>query len=118
MSTPEISPLLPPSSSKRSVLIRLMGYPEDRAVQFNTEDLEPVPDWNKVLDRLESNPEEASIEQDNRYPIDHAIWIEDNPVEVDVIIRLLRVFPDGFTRQTYEIACDNPNTKPEVSVDK
>ena len=94
-----------------------MGHPEDRSIKLNTEE-EPVPDWDNVLNRLESNPEEACFKEDDKYPIDHALLFEKKPVSLDVVIRLLRVCPDGFTRQTYEVARENPNTKPEVSIGK
>jgi hypothetical protein len=122
-----------PVLKKRSRLLVLMGFPEDvnEDADEDAENKYKVLDdeeeeeeggggggrrakWNKVLNRLKSNPEEASICEDSRYPLDDALWVRSNPVPVGVVVRLIRTYPQAYTAQSYEIACNNPNTRPKV----
>ena len=103
----------PKEQAKRPVLLQLMGYsskvgyPDDEAENLN-------PHWEAVLNHLIENPSEASYKEDDEFPLDHALWVEYDPVPVDVVIRLLRAHPQALTQHTYEIALENPNSRPEV----
>lgn len=97
----EIQPVVPAVPvQKRSRLLILMGLPKivgDGAdkyeeVQLSGDDEDDEeddnkgrkPKWNKVLNCLKSNPKEASICDDSKYPLDDALWIQKNPVPVPV----------------------------------
>ena len=111
MSTEEENTTTPCPS--RPVLLKLMGYPT--GVNDNEYGQDEVkPDWEAVLEHLISNPAEASYVEDETYPLDDALWIENDPVPIDVIIRLLRINSKALTAATFEIANENPNTAPEV----
>lgn len=123
----EVQPVVPTSPvQKRSRLLILMGFPKnvgDGTVKYEEvesgddgeeDDKGRKPKWGKVMQRLKSNPEEASICENSKYPLDDALWIESHPVPVNVFIRLLRAFPQAFTEQTYSIACNNPHTRDRV----
>jgi hypothetical protein len=100
-------------SSERPMLVQHMGYPKEIGDDdYENEDIHPT--WRKVYNHLLSNPEEASIIEDGFYPLDDALWVRSNPVTLRVIIRMLRIFPEAFTRKTYEIAYHNPDTRPSV----
>ena len=111
--TPE-DPAVPASNApQRPALLKLMGYPH--AVDNNDYAQETItPDWDAVLDHLMQYPSEASYHEDGAYPLDDALWIEEEPVPSDVVIRLLRLFPNALSEQTFEIAGQNPNTSYEV----
>lgn len=99
--------------TRRPELLRLMGYPS--LIDDNEYDQETVaPDWEAVLEQLYVNPSEASYMEDGAYPLDDALWIESDPVPLDVVIRLLRINPAALSEKSYAIANDNPNTCPEV----
>jgi len=101
------------NAPQRPALLKLMGYPH--AVSNNDYAQENLtPDWDAVLDHLMNNPSEASYHEDGAYPLDDALWIEKEPVPSDVVIRLLRLFPNALTEKTFEIASQNPNTLHEV----
>jgi hypothetical protein len=101
------------TSTTTSTLLQLMGYPEQLGDgEFEHEDIRPR--WRKVLERLDSNPEEASINEDGFYPLDRALWIQSKPLHLDVAIRMLRICPEAFTSQTYDIAYENENTRHSV----
>jgi hypothetical protein len=101
------------NAPQRPALLKLMGYPH--AVNNNDYTQETLtPDWDAVLDHLMENPSEASYHEDGAYPLDDALWIEEEPVPSDVVIRLLRLFPNALSEQTFEIASQNPNTFHEV----
>lgn len=126
MEEPDIDLRVSPPVQKRSRLLVLMGFPNnvDGTDKYEVEDDGDDEEedgrkgrrakWRKVLNRLKSNPEEASICEGTHFPLDDALWVQTNPVPPDVFIRLLRTFPKAFTAQTYEIACNNPNTRPRV----
>lgn len=103
----------PKEETKRPVLLQLMGYSskagcqEDEAENLN-------PHWEAVLNHLIKNPSEASYNEDDEFSLDHALWVESDPVPVDVVIRLLRAHPQALTQHTFQIALENPNTRPEV----
>jgi hypothetical protein len=87
-----------------------MGHPKETGDDdYEKEDIHPT--WQEVYDRLRSNPEEVSIIEDGLYPIDYAL---SNPVTLRVIIRMLRICPEAFTSQTYDIAYENENTRHSV----
>jgi hypothetical protein len=112
-SKPDINNMKESMAKKRPTLLQLMGYPEE--VGDNDYECEEIkPKWNAVLNHLESNPEEVSTPEDEDYPLDDALWIKSKPVPVEVIIKMLRLCPEGFTSKSYEIACENPDTSPEV----
>ena len=102
---------------ERTQLVKLMGYPPYKR-DCNYEQADIRPDWDGVRERLMTHPDEAKIVEWDWFPLADALWIENDPLPIDILVRLIRVFPDGFTRQTFEIACGNPNTRPEVSIDK
>ena len=99
---------------QQPTLLKLMGYPA--GISNDDYDQETLsPDWDTVLEHLVNNPIAASYHEDDDYPLDNALWVENDPVPVDVVVRLLRTFPQGLTEHTWEIANQNPNTFAEVT---
>lgn len=107
------------TESKRAAVIHLMGYPE----KMGDEDYdmgEIYPDWDAVLERLTTNPEEAFtkevVEGDSHtyYPLDDALAITYDPVPAKVVIRLLRICPEALTERTFQFAKDNEHLPPQI----
>lgn len=97
----------------RPILLQLMGYPLDISDNVYNQDT-VKPKWDSVLCHLKKNPTEASYVEDGYYPLDEALWIQTEPVPLQVVVRLLRTFPKAVSAQTYQIAKHNPYTLPEV----
>jgi hypothetical protein len=100
-------------SNSRPILIQLMGYPSDVSDDAYSQDT-VKPNWASVLCHLKENPSEASYVEDGYYPLDDALWIQTEPVPLQVVVRLIRTFPKALSAQTYQIAKHNPYTLPEV----
>jgi hypothetical protein len=97
----------------RPEILRLMGYPASRDDdEYDQETI--TPNWDEILELLISNPAVASYLEGEDHPLDDALWIENDPVPLDVAIRLLRAFPKALSSRTFAIADGNPNTRPEV----
>jgi len=99
---------------QRPTLLKLMGYPAAVSDDDDYDQETISPDWDSVLEHLINNPCEAAYNEDGEYPLDDALWIENDPVPADVVVRLLRTSPEALTEDTWEIANKNPNSLPEV----
>lgn len=112
--TPTAPPIATPvTNPMRPEILRLMGYPA--AVDDDEYDHETItPDWDAVLTHLIAHPSEASYLEGEDYPLDDALWIENDPVPATVVIRLLRAFPNALSSHTLSIAEANEYTHPEV----
>lgn len=107
---------------ERSKLVKLMGYPS-RIGDDDYENEDIVPDWNAVrahlnenLDvaRSEASTSETTSEGEVWYPIDDALWIQEEPVPADIVTRLLRISPDSLSALTFKIAKENEWTEEGV----
>lgn len=99
--------------TERPRLVQLMGYPapvEDE--DYDQDDI--TPNWDEVLEHLIANPSEASYKENGEHPLDDALWITNDPVPADVVIRLLRAYPQGLTAHSFELANENPHTSDAV----
>lgn len=97
----------------RPKILTLMGYPPSIGDdEYDQETIEP--DWDAVLEHLIANPSEASYFEDEAYPLDDALWIENHPVPAEVVIRFLRINPTSLSSSTLKIANENESTHPEV----
>jgi len=116
---PEVMKLLRASdvnyshAKKRSKLVQLIGYPpyanDDDYDQENVH-----PDWEGVRMRLLSNPEEAETPEGEWYPLTDALWIQNNPVPVDIVTTLMRIAPKALTDLAFETASENESLDPAV----
>jgi len=91
---------------ERTELVQLMGFPP-----YNTEDdygpHDVKPQWDAVRKRLKTNPEEARVAEDGTYPLADALWIESDPVPVDIVDKLMTLCPDSLTDEAFVFASKN-----------
>ncbi len=57
--------------------------------------------------RLKTNPEEARVAEDGTYPLADALWIESDPVPVDIVDKLMTLCPDSLTDEAFVFASKN-----------
>ena len=88
---------------QRTQLVQLMGYPPYKwECDYEQEDI--IPDWNGVRERLMTHPDEAKIDDCGCFPLADALWIENDPVPIDIVDSLIKINPEGLTDQAFENA--------------
>mmetsp|Transcript_15810 Transcript_15810/g.29833 ORF Transcript_15810/g.29833 Transcript_15810/m.29833 type:complete len:253 (-) Transcript_15810:176-934(-) len=98
---------------ERSKLIQFMGFPKLKIDQdYDQNDI--APNWGKVRSRLVTHPEEASVMEDTCYPLADALWIENDPVPIDIVQTLISLCPQSLDDGAFVNACENEKTDPNV----
>lgn len=97
---------------ERSQLIKLMGFPPHVwDSEYEQEDVKP--NWDAVRERLITNPEEAKLDEDGCFPLSDALWIESDPVPIDIVDSLIKIHPDALTDQAF-VNASHAKTQPGV----
>ena len=88
---------------ERTQLVKLMGYPPYKwDCDYEQEDIKP--NWHAVRQRLITHPEEAKIDDCECFPLADALWIESDPVPIDIVDSLIKIHPGGLTDQAFASA--------------
>lgn len=90
-----------------------MGFPKLKIDQDYIQN-DVVPDWEKVRSRLVSHPEEASIMEEQCYPLADALWIQNNPVPLDIVQTLISLCPESLNDEAFVNASENEKIDPNV----
>ena len=125
-----LSPPLPTRApQERSTLLQLMGFSKfatDAISSSESMTAQLRTNWPAVLERLQSHPNEATImyrggiiSSKSMCPLYAALSIDctDDPLTEEVAEALVRLHPQPVTHprsSVISLACDNPNTRPEV----